>query len=139
MEKFEIPQSLLDGNSYFFMGHAVTGVALQAPVRRRAIRSSFVQGIKPCPTEQLLSPVLLSRWKIGMRRASGYALRANDLRAAALFPCILLEEVPEGQHSKQRLASKGNLNRGYLHKQKPTSVKRRPAVGVKTHSTSVYT
>ena len=54
-------------------GHAISGVALQTPLRHQAIRSSFVQGIKPCPTEQLLSFVLPPSW----RRASGYALRAK--------------------------------------------------------------
>jgi len=44
---------------------------------------SVGSGFKPDPTERLPSFVLLSRWKIGMRRASGYALRPTLATASA--------------------------------------------------------
>jgi len=39
-----------------------------------------MQGMKSCPTERLPSLVLLSRWKIGMRRAPACGLRADFRR-----------------------------------------------------------
>ena len=36
-----------------------------------AVHRSFMQGMKPCSTERFPSLVLLPRWKIGVRRASG--------------------------------------------------------------------
>ena len=102
MEKFEIPQSLLDGNSYFFMGHAVTGVALQAPVRRRAIRSSFVQGIKPCPTEQQPIPRKLG---LAGRCHPGAVLRPTACAKLRGIRCLF----PNNQLPKKRPPSQNKI------------------------------